>query len=554
MNEVPVEIDALELHITRLYTTLQRRSGRFDEVLTFWSKRHRAIKSLVSETQLLIKHDVSKNKKWTHEQLGNLSRWHVCRRNWCAIRLDFANCLLCSRRYKMARRELLECLTEITGIKTNSILGFSDIGRLRDQVITWSLVAPRMAIEESIQVLERLMYLEMHTSQSEYLASGAVQHISEELRAAKRNPSGSGDLVIQFHQSGSISEFLKRKKDEIREKSHSTTTDTRKQSPKTQRVQILKQARLWGNLGLSLLRHSTVPSGPNTFVENVRLRSHLALCEALIAVHSAEGSKANDGLRFAKIVLTQAQTYLDEFPLKHAGKLRAVFELRVAEIAILEAGIGSTGNISTVHGDLQSLAHVYDALRAIKRAERVLSEHRKSRWWWWILLVLKIKACEYIYQHRIKCLLSALSGSPDDVSQRIRDACRQVPPFAVQFLRSEICGLVAEIQLTDILLMARVVHSFKTICHHDMSFEEHLFRACRDHEVDDVIQSRGLNPHVRLGAAKQTLERLSACLKSAIEEANYSEMSAEIDQDTRDYAKLVLEQAEWCIHREPIWK
>ncbi|MDB5337943.1 MAG: hypothetical protein JWN70_3562 [Planctomycetaceae bacterium] len=580
------ELQKLELQLCRMYTTLQRRSGRFDEPDQVLSSRR----------NLLKKKPVLRANSRAASSRASLSDWR-------SIKLDLANSLLCSRHYTTARKELFKCLQDITE-RTFSMEGMESdeiVEKWRREILEWSIETREEGLGEAVQVLEKLMYLEMHESQSAYLARDSAD------KKVRPLADPSPERIVAFDKT------LLRIRRDIK-KRHRIKKPT--MAPKEMRCAMLKRAKKWGDTGQALLRHIAINDGQRVYVDNVRLRAHAALCEALIAVNekTLDRKARKLGLTLAKVILTEAQAYLDEFPLKHSGKLRAVFELRSAEIAILEASaalpskprselfnlsqtvsmiidsktiswpeIGSAEAHSLEGGDLplgidsyrESLAYVYDALRGVRRAEIVLENHRKSRWWWWILLVLKIKACEYLYRIRLERLLAwsenNMTSKPEEARSKLTELTRQLPPFALNFLRDEITVKVTDTQLTDPLFLSRITHSFRRICELDFHFESAFAELWKAQVKVELPGGRTDRPRVRLSHARQSLrtltERLGKVLRSfekSRSQPNPTEPLGRlpidedavdyIDGDTLDYAELVYEQARWTIDKDPVWK
>lgn len=595
--QVRYELARVELQILRMYTTLQRKSGRFTRLLgcTFGEFENTVLRKLQHELKESQAGAVTTSGGATAEAVSTPigdpqcasaePRLHddaVWLTDIRSIKLDIANCLLCSRRYGEAETRLYQLLADITGPAPSGLLPITsskDVDRRCDELLDWAVGStatmpkpPEAHLSEVVQILERLMYLEMHRSQAVYLARSAASHIRTETSKDRRHRL----LPPQT------------RRDEHLEAICQAITDNAGgalPTPVDARKEHLARAVCWGHTGLKLLRHLAIADGQRVYIDNVRLRAHHALCEALLAAHDRKASPENENVRKAKRLLAEAQAYLDEFPLKHAGKLRAVFELRCAEISILEASvaINSTARSRTIGADAAKerlrpcLAHAYDALRAVRRAEVVLEDHRKSRWWWWILLVLKTKACEYLYRVRRERMARFLLESPDRrLSEdqvvlwrnRLSELRRQIPPFALQFLREELTAKVIDAQMVDPLFLARVVHSFRKICEHDLSFERLFHDSCKslsDSRNSQVMFPEGVIPEgpegrsrVRLTNARHTLrtltERLERLCRSLAPGELSSQSLSEIDSDSLNYSRLVAEQARWDVEYEAIWK
>lgn len=528
--KVEEELKQVELQVLRMYSTLQRRSGRFSTI-----PGKKSVRELLN--------DVKERAK-----SGNIEIR--------AIEMDLANCLICSRHYIQAADQLSTTLSEIMNEDVGLRLASeneSTVKELCSRILNWSVgLEPKgtrpseSSIGEAVQVLEKLMYLEMHRSQSRYLA----RESAKQMRCINPpSPRETPQFVLD-----ALNEVL-------------AEIDTREATqnpivtPKEERCQLLGNAREWGEAGLALLRHLAINDGQKVYYDNVRLRSHAALCEALLAAN-LERDAGLELMAHSKRLLAEAQAYLDEFPLKHAGKLRAVFELRCAEISILEASVVITKQTEpSQHATApykEVFAHVYDALRAIKRAEVVLDEHRKSRWWWWILLVLKVKACEYLYHVRLLRIQEWANSNSG--KEEILELTRLLPPYALQFLRDELDMKTADVQMTDPMFLARIVHSFRMICRYDLEFEKMFCTEWkRQRSKEQLPGGRGDLPRVRLTHARATLRSLAAKLEKVvlgIKKLNERSTNNDewVDLDTLNYAEIVKVQAKWDVERELIWK
>ncbi len=382
---VLAELNPVEIQLLQMYTTLQRRSGHFNMFLGKRGPQEIETRMKEIQTRMLPAGDAALEKETNTRSMTNTSRAGLL-----AIELDLANCLLCSRCYDQAAKSLFKILTSITSIipklsrlkqpvhTTNdktALLKFAD--RIRDWSAATEVSKTRPSEEtivKCIEALEKLMYLEMHRSQSKYLARDAVRRLFHDGDTAPLEKTH--DMLYEKLLKEVVENVRQRDSKEIKGDS----------TPKHVRCHLLQNALIWGETGLALLRHLTIADGQRVYVDNVRLRTHAALCEALLAA-LGNSEEADERMIKAKRLLAEAQAYLDEFPLKHAGKLRAVFELRCAEISILEASIArrpaapeaDPANTSTLSPRLHHpyrivLAHVYDSLRAVKRAEVVLEE------------------------------------------------------------------------------------------------------------------------------------------------------------------------------------
>jgi hypothetical protein len=237
-----------------------------------------------------------------------------------------------------------------------------------------------------------------------------------------------------------------------------------------QRSELLRKSIAWATCGLEVLRSVETMDSGYVFVQNIRLRAHMALAMALLEAADVEGEPQQTlRLTNSEAVMGDAQSYLEEFPLQQAGVDLAILELRKAEIELIRLGTHKWFNalrksfdhnspqphfIWTQEELMSGKARLLDAFAHLNRAEAMLRMHRKSRWWWWLFTTLKMKASEYLFVLRLGWVSIAKGNACVDHSRHM------IPPFIREFCRSGMKQLLDEFDCNDIFLLARIVHSY----------------------------------------------------------------------------------------------
>jgi SIR2-like domain len=342
---------------------------------------------------------------------------------------------------------------------------------------------------------------------------------------------------------------------------HLSASDRHGEAIKQRRTHLESQGEWFAEFALEVLRsiHTDGARDRDCFVyeENVRVRAHSALCHAILDFCD-EKAPALSRRKFAESLLTDAESYIDEFPLKDRGIYGVILDLRRAELELLRvnepSGTDSTGGawfrafrralkkvnafgsdplINLTAPPSESLrpplARIYDAFRYLERAEIGLREHPKNRWWWWIFCVLKMKATEYVQVIRLAFALN----EPKD-AHRTNEHSRVIPNEAIAFFARELPAVVRNSGLNDCFQLARLVDSYgRTIV------ASHLRRMA-------TASVRLIEP---LEQRKKTFDDLLDRLESS----NRSAPLAEIDSHVIGYSKSVAESAVNLSARIQTW-
>jgi hypothetical protein len=225
-----------------------------------------------------------------------------------------------------------------------------------------------------VQAVRRMVYLYMHVAYAEYLSS--YQSENKARRLERQEPK-----------------LLCRERSRV----------------------VLQWAEHYCCFGLGILRGVMPEDDAFVYRENARLRSHLALIKARLArqLLPRNPTGAAGLLREAEVHLVDAEAFVEEFPIEADRLTKAVIELRRAEVMLIDVGTRSPireirSHIRKLLGKEEQIPRIpvpepnglvgrlEDATRALRRAERCLREHPNSIWWREILLVLKLKAYEYV--------------------------------------------------------------------------------------------------------------------------------------------------------------
>jgi hypothetical protein len=262
---------------------------------------------------------------------------------------------------------------------------------------------------------------------------------------------------------------------------------------------------LWfDQLGLEILRNAVnldCDLGDDfVWAENARLRAHSAMYQ-LHAIPYEEEELASDR------AVIGAQSFLDDFPLKHAGILRIIVNLRRAEVQLIKvprvsnrsgnkkiyfreyqlrldpvrklrtnANAADASVASAVKAAVESFPKdnltkihtlVSDALSFLDAAEEELRRQPKARWWWWIFAVLKMKAVEYLYTCRLARDTLLKGERPAD--QGWADSKRSpsalpvdlLPPRVVNYLWGGVLDVIILKRMNDLFFLPRIVESFQ---------------------------------------------------------------------------------------------
>ncbi len=323
-----------------------------------------------------------------------------------------------------------------------------------------------------------------------------------------------------------------------------------------ERIRYLTEALWFAEFGLEVLRGISDTQDDYVFEENVRIRAHAALCHgALSTVVESNGDGGVSTLLAADMALSDAESFIDEFPMKDPGISRAILELRRAELNLIRVGnvrwfrllrgtvrqwyqslekFESANDLAhlevptghdTKDADVYSvLSEIYEALRAIDRAQSELRNHPKSRWWWWILGVLKTKAGEYLYTVRLaRHWLERTSPVASD-QNRLANG-KLVPAYLAQFFREEIRDFVAIQAMNDIFQLTRLLDAYGNVVLLIAVFQIH------NQHSPKAISNQLEGGVDRLKAIRIRLEH---CLK----------IDPDVDVHVRNYAHRCLEQAQ----------
>ena len=258
------------------------------------------------------------------------------------------------------------------------------------------------------------------------------------------------------------------------------------------RIADIQRAEWLLQFGLELLRSASDTGDGFVFEESVRLRSHGALVYAIIESREDRPDDAPPRFTRSWSLLRDADSFLGDFPLQEVGVNAAIVRLRAAEICLLEVhslawfkdvrrairalappsqelaveqtsdlaekvtGLLSSGNLPRDQGSFNRVAaRVTEAIEWLEKAEAALIPHPKSRWWWWIFVVLKMRACAYLYTVRFA---RGLVGDREPRSEP-----RVIPSSVFRFIESGLRRLIHEKDLGDCFYLARVVSSYAEV-------------------------------------------------------------------------------------------
>lgn len=272
----------------------------------------------------------------------------------------------------------------------------------------------------------------------------------------------------------------------------------------------LHWALCYFDFAATVLRAISQTSDGRVHEENVRLRAHAALCRGILETRMGWDSEPM-GPQWAETMLTDAEAFIEEFPMRDNGRNLLLIQLRRAELAIMKAGsvrwfrrvraslrrLGGNGRGRAVgvESAMRLATAIHDALRWLDRAETHLRQQPKVRWWWWIYIVLRTKACEYLYVlQSVAPLFSVRTRLPESQHGPLR----LIPVTVSRFMDSELLIHTEEKQLTDLFFAARIVNSYA------QALAAKLGSLIRAESRRSGAESSGPNPIQRM---KETLRR-----------------------------------------------
>lgn len=276
------------------------------------------------------------------------------------------------------------------------------------------------------------------------------------------------------------------------------------------RIQGLESALWFADFALELLRSAPHAFGGFVVEENIRLRTHAALCHSYLADLRAEDLRhlpnSRSLMERSQMLLADASAYVDEFPVHQTGVNRAIINLRRAEVSLvnvhavewfnrLRSIIFEFGRDNKPTSPRESFARLvqglndphqkressenfveacsvmdpvtqvdwkrihgllHDALIRLDRAEAELVQNPKSRWWWWILCVLKTRLGEYYNVLRVAITVSA-KRRPH--SHNGANQSRFVPFRVKEYYASGVFSDVGIKLIRDPIRLARILSS-----------------------------------------------------------------------------------------------